>query len=285
LGTLRDIADLNESTGVTSVTNHRTYNAFGKLTAETNTAVDVLFGYTCKQLDEATGLQHNLHRWFDSVLGKWINEDPLGFEGGDENLVRYAHGSIVNLTDPLGLEEFNPNQNPPSNSTSLIPVPPRLFPEVHLSGYLGGTPVKPIGTGLAIALGGEKDNPLYADYVTDPTVAAMPDGTIRGITTDLRSQSVSDISIRSVGMNTQIWEEILRIAKPGCVVTFSGPATYWKSYYKDIKNLKVISGYQQLSTTSNAILPSRHPDGKWNPSPVASLIFTVRLRGNETVTK
>jgi hypothetical protein len=36
LGTLRDIADLNEGTGVTTVTNHRNYDALGKITTRRN---------------------------------------------------------------------------------------------------------------------------------------------------------------------------------------------------------------------------------------------------------
>ncbi|MEO8272269.1 MAG: hypothetical protein ABI557_21350, partial [Aureliella sp.] len=45
LGTLRDIADFKESISVTTVTNHRTVNANGKLIAETNAAVDLLFAF------------------------------------------------------------------------------------------------------------------------------------------------------------------------------------------------------------------------------------------------
>ncbi len=105
LGTLRDIADFNESTSVTSVTNHRTYNAFGKLTAETNSAVDMLFGFTGKQLDEATELQHNLNRWYDSSIGQWLSEDPIGFEAGDENVRRYVANKATKAIDSTGLVE------------------------------------------------------------------------------------------------------------------------------------------------------------------------------------
>ena len=104
LGTLRDIADFNEGTSVTSVTNHRKYNAFGKLTSETNSAVDMLFGYTGKQLDEATGLQHNLNRWYDSNLGKWLSEDPTSFAAGDANLNRYVGNRPIIIVDPNGLD-------------------------------------------------------------------------------------------------------------------------------------------------------------------------------------
>ncbi|MDX1928385.1 MAG: RHS repeat-associated core domain-containing protein, partial [Pirellulaceae bacterium] len=103
LGTIRDIANFNESTAVTSVTNHRTYNSFGKLVSETNAAVDLIFGFTGKQLDEATGLQHNLFRWYDSSLGQWLSEDPMGFAAGDENVRRYVGNAATNLSDPSGL--------------------------------------------------------------------------------------------------------------------------------------------------------------------------------------
>ena len=106
LGTLRDIADFNESTSVTSVTNHRTLNANGKLGAETNAAVDLLFAFTGKLLDDATGLQHNLNRWYDAVFAQWLSEDPTGFAAGDANVRRYVGNQATNATDPAGLEGY-----------------------------------------------------------------------------------------------------------------------------------------------------------------------------------
>ena len=105
LGSLRDIADLNEGTGVTSITNHRILNSFGKLISENNAAVDMLFAFTGKQYDEATALQHNLFRWYDPALGQWLSEDPLGFAAGDENVRRYVGNGVVDSIDPLGLQE------------------------------------------------------------------------------------------------------------------------------------------------------------------------------------
>jgi RHS repeat-associated protein len=68
-------------------------------------AVDLLFGYTGKQLDEATGLQNNLHRWYDSGTGQWMSEDPLRFAAGDENLKRYVGNKAISRLDPNGLQE------------------------------------------------------------------------------------------------------------------------------------------------------------------------------------
>jgi len=63
----------------------------------------ILFGYTGKQLDEATSLQHNLNRWYDARLGQWISEDPIGFAAGDENVRRYVGNLILLTSDPSGL--------------------------------------------------------------------------------------------------------------------------------------------------------------------------------------
>jgi hypothetical protein len=36
--------------------------------------------------DEETRLQNNWNRWYDSRVGRWISEDPIGFWGTDVNL-------------------------------------------------------------------------------------------------------------------------------------------------------------------------------------------------------
>lgn len=126
LGSLRDIADLNEGTGVTSITNHRTFNSFGKLVSETNAAVDMLFAFTGKQFDEATSLQHNLFRWYDPALGQWLNEDPIGFAAGDENVRRYVGNRISFNTDPSGALAFTPSD----------PSSPILFQKLVFDSHL-----------------------------------------------------------------------------------------------------------------------------------------------------
>ncbi|MEO8271078.1 MAG: RHS repeat-associated core domain-containing protein, partial [Aureliella sp.] len=102
---------------VTTVTNHRTFNANGKLVAETNAAVDLLFAFTGKQLDDSTGLQHNLFRWYDGNLGQWLSEDPMGFSAGDGNLKRYVGNHQTLSTDPTGLV-VNPQDPPDQNAGS-----------------------------------------------------------------------------------------------------------------------------------------------------------------------
>jgi RHS repeat-associated protein len=110
LGTSRDLADLDEGSGVTSVTNHRFYDSFGNLKSETNATVDLLFGFTGKLFDEVTGQQNFWQRWFDGAIGQWLSEDPIGFAAGLTNLRCYVSNSPANHTDPFGLWE-NPSSS------------------------------------------------------------------------------------------------------------------------------------------------------------------------------
>jgi uncharacterized protein RhaS with RHS repeats len=41
---------------------------------------------------------------YDPSIGRWMEEDPIGFSAGDMNLYRYLGNSPVNATDPNGLQ-------------------------------------------------------------------------------------------------------------------------------------------------------------------------------------
>jgi len=44
-------------------------------------------------------------RYYDPVIGRFISEDPIGFEGGDVNLYAYVGNNPMNFVDPEGLEK------------------------------------------------------------------------------------------------------------------------------------------------------------------------------------
>jgi hypothetical protein len=48
-------------------------------------------------------LQYNRARYYDAKVGRWINQDPLGFDAGDSNLYRYTSNNYFKV-DPSGLE-------------------------------------------------------------------------------------------------------------------------------------------------------------------------------------
>lgn len=96
-GTIRDVID---SEG--NVLNHITYDSFGQITSETNSEIDFRFGYTGREFDEETGQYYYRARYYDAKVGKFISEDPIGFEANDDNLYRYVLNSPLNFTDPSG---------------------------------------------------------------------------------------------------------------------------------------------------------------------------------------
>ena len=54
-------------------------------------------------MDEGNGLYFMRARYYDPEVGRFINKDPIGYEGGDVNLYAYIWNNPTNLIDPLGL--------------------------------------------------------------------------------------------------------------------------------------------------------------------------------------
>jgi len=41
-------------------------------------------------------------RYYDPVMGRFLSEDPIGFEAGDSNLNRYVGNAVFGFKDPSG---------------------------------------------------------------------------------------------------------------------------------------------------------------------------------------
>ncbi|SIO13416.1 RHS repeat-associated core domain-containing protein [Singulisphaera sp. GP187] len=108
LGTVHDLANT-----AGTVIDHVAYDSFGRVTAETNPSAGDRFKFTGRELDTATGLQYHRARYYDAALGRWTQEDPIGFAAGDANLYRYVGNGPTNATDPLGLAAGAPSQSTP----------------------------------------------------------------------------------------------------------------------------------------------------------------------------
>ena len=119
-GTVRDVADFTVAANSTAVINHIRYDSFGKIIAETNPATgnaataggiqagDIVQGFTGREYDPDTGLSWYRARWYDPSIGRFLSEDPSGFDGGDLNLTRYVGNSPWNYTDPSGMTRTSP---------------------------------------------------------------------------------------------------------------------------------------------------------------------------------
>lgn len=86
---------LTNSPGVS--VNQTSYDAFGNSSGSPFTR----YGYTGRERDPATGLLYYRARWYDPQVGRFVSEDPIGFEGGI-NLYSYTTNNPVNFIDPLG---------------------------------------------------------------------------------------------------------------------------------------------------------------------------------------
>jgi RHS repeat-associated protein len=116
LGSVRDVVD---ATGTSR--NHVVFDSFGNVTSETNPGFKTRFSFTGREFDAETGNYDYRHRPYNPRSGKFIQEDPISFAGGDANLYRYVSNSPIDLIDPLGYQprtipRFTGNTRPGTNS-------------------------------------------------------------------------------------------------------------------------------------------------------------------------
>lgn len=97
----------DQVTSVTAISGHNggttqsvKYSAFGQTQSTTGSSPNRL-KYTGRE-EDGTGLMYYRARYYDPALGRFISEDPLGFDGGDINLYQYAAANPINHNDPSG---------------------------------------------------------------------------------------------------------------------------------------------------------------------------------------
>lgn len=79
------------------------YNAFGETVAIEGTyAAQNPFRFSTKHTDSETGHLYYGHRSYAPSLGRWLNRDPLGEEGG-LNLYGFVENAPTTWADPFGL--------------------------------------------------------------------------------------------------------------------------------------------------------------------------------------
>jgi len=107
-------------------------------------------------MTEPNGFYYMRARYYDPEVGRFISEDPIGFEGGI-NLYAYGSNNPLLLIDPLGLREQN---------NTII-------------GTRGGLPIIANSETRQYTLGTSNNyiDPLTSlsrDFVNDVVIPAMP---------------------------------------------------------------------------------------------------------------
>ncbi|QDV43583.1 tRNA(Glu)-specific nuclease WapA precursor [Stieleria neptunia] len=118
---------LTDSSG--TIKERYAYDAYGGLsifdasgTARTTTAEGNRYTYTGREYDDVLDLYHYRARMYDSIAGRFLSRDPIGFEGGQWSLYMYVGGMPTNAADPSGLQiRFFPPEGDPRNEKSKLP--------------------------------------------------------------------------------------------------------------------------------------------------------------------
>ena len=103
---LGSVTSLSNAAG--ALANTYTYDSFGKLTASTGTLTNP-FQFTGREFDAETGLRYYRFRYFDPTVGRFVSEDPIGFDGGI-NFYLYVQNNPSLLIDPFGLSSMTFNR-------------------------------------------------------------------------------------------------------------------------------------------------------------------------------
>jgi len=91
--------DLSNSSG--GVAQSYVYDSFGQIASQSGTLTNP-YTYTGRELDSESGLYYYRARYYDANIGRFIQEDPIGFNGG-VNFYTYVRNNPINNTDPNGL--------------------------------------------------------------------------------------------------------------------------------------------------------------------------------------
>jgi RHS repeat-associated protein len=93
---LSSTVSLTDSSG--SLLEQNAYDSFGNGTGSGRTR----YGYTGRERDPDTGMLHYRARFYDPQNGRFVSEDPIGFNAG-VNFYAYVSNNPVAWTDALGL--------------------------------------------------------------------------------------------------------------------------------------------------------------------------------------
>jgi len=104
LGSITEVTDASST-----LVERYEYDVYGAVTifdgsgvTLTGSAIGNPYLFTGRRYDPESGNYYYRARIYSPRLGRFLSQDPLGFDAGDYNLYRYAFNNPTNLTDPTG---------------------------------------------------------------------------------------------------------------------------------------------------------------------------------------
>ncbi|BCO31672.1 hypothetical protein TspCOW1_17750 [Thiohalobacter sp. COW1] len=185
LGSTVALTDADEQ-----IVNAYSYRPYGRVVDKTE-AIPQPFTYVGQYgvMEEAAGLYYMRARYYDAEVGRFISEDPIGFEGG-LNLYAYVGGNPVLLNDPVGLNAFSTSYRQHNMSVSRNDAADFLGELSRQSGFaamLSGVAAQPQGVLVfgAISAGSSGVEQLIRPNLGETVTAATVD-----VVTDMLPQRV-----------------------------------------------------------------------------------------------
>lgn len=118
------------------------YSDFGAVTKQYKAfgAPEIDYGWTGCRMDKDSGHMYMHNRWYSPGLGKFLQRDPIRYQGG-ENMYAFGGGDSINGTDPSGLE-FRINGNsyaysPQAFMSQLEAMPDNSISQIDFLGHGG----------------------------------------------------------------------------------------------------------------------------------------------------
>lgn len=97
LGSVRDLAN-----AAGEIIDHIEFNVFGNVLNPSKLTVGDRFLFTGREFNPRSGLHFYRARYYDPGSGRFINRDPIGFDGREFNAYQYTKNSPPNYADPSG---------------------------------------------------------------------------------------------------------------------------------------------------------------------------------------
>lgn len=158
---LDSVSSLSNAAGALAQT--YTFDSFGNQT-ESSGSLTNSFRYAGREFDAETGLYYMRARYFDPATGRFLSEDPTGFDGDAVDFYGYGGENPTNSIDPFGEQQgagtttapAPPTTNPPS--APPVKAPPRPIPDPPLPTPQPGPGLWPgigaiLGRGVIFGLG------------------------------------------------------------------------------------------------------------------------------------
>jgi len=143
---LGSVTSLSNTAGALAQT--YTLDSFGNQTASSG-SITSPFQYTGRESDPETGLYYYRARYYDQATGRFIIEDPLGFQGSDTNFYRSVGNRATAFTDPFGLVAIDPTFN--SDCLPALKRALEIVRKVALSNKACNCAYKQIGSGRSLS--------------------------------------------------------------------------------------------------------------------------------------